>query len=165
MCFYHDYDWTAEVSERSTITVPEAGRARCDECGCTIPPGAVAHSLYQQQYEECHRCAGYDSDGCECPKDKDGDCIECQCPEPVYGETFEYTCCDECDKFLLAVEYAEVEAGCDRSEARPSLCGMIEDIRGGGMDEAKKYWKAARRMFPELVASGYLGRLWRRVFG
>lgn len=30
---------------------------------------------------------------------------------------------------------------------------------------AKKYFKKARQMFPELVASGYLGWLWRETFG
>src|SRR6185436_18288273 len=129
--------------------------------------GQITHHIYQQEHEECRRC----SEGeCECvgsrndeddPQDHD-----CKCAEPNFGETFDYDRCDDCHKFLCAIEAAEIDAGCKPYEARPSLCGMIENITNAdnSMDEAKRYFKKARSMFPELVASKYLAWLWRKMF-
>lgn len=159
MCFYHSYDWTAEVYEESSS--PAESATSCHECDEPIPVGATLHSIYMQQYEDCGTCR---KGVCECPKDEDGDCPECKCEEPNVGEVEDYWRCDGCHKFLQAVEAAELAAGCPRRAARPLLTGMCEEVSNGGRDEARKYFKQARSQFPELVASGYLGRLWRKMF-
>lgn len=155
MCFYHDdYDWIAQVSEEDELVATKP--TKCAECRRVVQVGDTLDHIFMQQYEECRTC--YDGT-CEC---EDGKC--CQCPEPRFGETSNYYRCEECSKFLDAVQEAEQEAGCNYTEARPGLETMIDDIRGGGIDEAKRYWKAAAKLSPELVRSGYLGWLWRRMF-
>lgn len=155
MCFVNDdYDWIAEESSRNTSTATAV--YACCECGFPINIGEEYELLYLRQYEECHLC--YEGE-CSCDPDK---C--CQCDPAYFGETSEYTTCLNCTKFLHAVEEAEVESGCHRNEARPHLSQMEFDIRDGGMDEAKKYFKTARRLFPELVSNGYLGRLWKGMW-
>lgn len=155
MCFVNDYEWTADLVERWTETVEK--EVHCDECYRAVPVGAVVHRVFMQEHEECRACF-YDGD-CECPE---GEC--CKCEKPTFGETFDYFCCDECQKFLGAVSASEVEAGCRPSESLPSLSGMVPEINGGGMEEAKKYFKKARVLHPDLVRSGYLGWLWRKIF-
>ena len=167
MCFYNDdYDWTASVVEQSTgVSIGKL----CDECHLPIPPGATIHHIFMQEHEECHAC---ENGECECPLTADGelscDSKGCQCEKPAFGETFDYDRCDECDKFLRAVEAAEIDEGCEPYEARPGLGGMIEELRNLEGDNevypAKRYFKLAVKMFPELVTSGYLGRLAKRVF-
>jgi hypothetical protein len=155
MCFVHgDYEWIANISHHSDA--PAEKETTCDECGCPILVGQMLHHIYQQEYEECRDCEEGD---CSCERDK---C--CQCKEPDVGNTCDYDRCDQCDKFLQAVEDAEVAAGCSKSDARPALGEMRDDISNGGRDEARKYFVAARRMFPELVASGYLHAMWQRIF-
>jgi hypothetical protein len=152
MCFLNEGDWTASLVEKQdTIAQKETS---CDECCTKICVGDPLHTVYMQEHEECGRC---DNGECECDK-----C--CQCPEPDIGETFSYECCDQCHKFLQAVENAELEAGCDRSDSRPSYGAMHEEIRDGGAHEAKKYYTHAARDFPELVQSGYLKELWQEMF-
>lgn len=155
MCFVNDYDWYAQEVAHSTR--PAATPTRCAECRETIPVGGLVHHTFMQEYEECHIC--YEGD-CTCADDK---C--CQCEEPEYGETFDYDCCDGCHKFLSAVQHAEEDAGCSGDETRPPLGEMRSAIRDGGRDEAKRYWLRALRDYPELKASGYLGRLWKNIFG
>lgn len=154
MCFVHDYDWHASVCERTTNTAEKP--TRCHECGRMIAADSPVHHVYMQQYEECRDCERGD---CSCGDD----C--CQCPDPAVGETFNYDCCEDCQKFLYAVQVAEEEAGCSGDETRPWLGGMTEAIHDGGRDEARRYFKTALRMHPELRASGYLGWLWRWMFG
>jgi hypothetical protein len=160
MCFYSgDYDWYAAINEESTLCA--AKPTQCDECHTTIPIGGIVHHIFQQENESCSDCEdGY----CTCPRDEDGDCLDCCCLDPNYGESFECDWCDECDKFVKAVKAAEIEAGCPEHQSRPLLTQMRDSIHDGGMEEAKKYWIKARSLYPELVASGYLGKLWRRVF-
>jgi hypothetical protein len=154
MCFWNDdYDWTAEVSEEEEFVASKP--TKCQECYRLIPAGETMVHIWMQQYEECHAC--YDGE-CECPE---GRC--CQCEEPVFGETFDYHRCQECDKFLMAVEAAEVEEGCARHESRPGLGAMASDIMDGDRENIKRYFKRALRDFPELKASGYLTRLGKRI--
>jgi len=161
MCFYQDYDWYASiVEEQTTVATTEAA---CNECYRKIQRGQTIHTVYQQEHETCQDCEnGY----CDCHVRFDGDDHECECPNPNFGETFDYVCCHDCHLFLEAVESVEIEAGCHERESRPSYCGMIEDIgrANGDMDEAKRYFKKAAKMFPNLVKSGYLGCLWRKMF-
>jgi hypothetical protein len=153
MCFVNECDWSPMVNEEADIKA--CGCTKCDECHAVIEYGDSMHTIYQQESEECLQCR----DGwCEC----EGDC--CECSDPDFGETFDYVRCEQCDKFLKAVEAAEIEAGCGPHEARPMLSMMVEDINNGGREEARKYFKKAKAMFPELVASGYLGGLWRKMF-
>lgn len=154
MCFYADYDWTASVSVARGTTASRD--MRCDECRQPIREGQFVHHLYQQQYEECRYC---EDEGCSCPE---GDC--CQCEKPDHGEECDWYCCENCWKFLMTVEAAEVAAGCRRSEALPPLYCAFEYIQENGIEEARKYFKLARRVYPELVTSGALGRLWREMF-
>jgi hypothetical protein len=159
MCFVNDYDWYAEVCEQDDR--PALADFTCDECWRLILAGQMQHHVHQEEYEECQRCA---DDDCDCQKNGNGRCDGCQCDQPATGETFDYNRCEECDKFLKAVEQAEIEAGCDLSDSRPGLCGMIPEIQGGGREEAGRYFQKALRMFPELKASGYLGWLYKRMF-
>lgn len=167
MCFASDYDWYAEFIDNST---PIADRdIRCDECHCAIPAGTRYHHTYMQQHEECRDC---DNGECECqPIFEDGvqvgrTCEDngCQCAEPNIGETFEWHCCESCFKFLDAIEAAEVEAGCKRYEARPPLTEMLDSLRNAGARDCKRYYRKASQMFPELVISDYLPKLWRKLF-
>ena len=162
MCFLdHDYDWYASVSERSTVTLEKP--TQCQECRRMMQSGETAHHVYMQEAEECVDCEHGD---CECGwNDEAGTFRCCKCPEPSVGNTFDYDCCVECDKFLQAVEAAEIDAGCAISDALPPLTEMMEAIMNGDMDDAKRYFKKAVAMWPELKASGYLGRLWRDMFG
>ena len=159
MCFNVDYDWTAEISEESTTTAEKPWT--CDECFRKFPVGTTRHVVYQQEWEECQACANGE---CECKHADPDDPIDCQCAEPSYGETFDYQRCDECNKFLAAVEQAELDAGCPPGESLPPYCGMTEYIGNSGIDEAKKYFVKALRMHPELKASGYLTMIYGKMF-
>lgn len=160
MCFVNEPDWYASINEWTEYLAEK--ETRCDECHCRIQPGELVHHLFQQEHEECHACENCE---CECP-DVDDFCHECKCEKPNFGEDFTYDRCDGCHKFLEAIEESEIEAGCKSWEARPHLCGMLEEIREGDNDdhrEAKRYWKKAREMFPELMESGYLKRIWKQL--
>lgn len=154
MCFLADYDWYAQVCEQSERVVETP--TKCNECGRIVQPGEKMHHVWMQQYEECHNC---DCGECACNLDASG-----QCPEPEFGETFDYDRCEQCDKFLSAVQHAEEDEGCQGVEARPGLGSMMNDICDGGRSDAKRYFQRAARDYPELKASGYLGRLWNRMF-
>lgn len=41
---------------------------------------------------------------------------------------------------------------------------MRNAMQDAGPEESRKYFKAALRSYPELKASGYLGRLWNELF-
>lgn len=155
MCFTYDADWCAAISEvTDTVATKET---RCDECRATIPVGAFLHTVYMQEAEECVLCEYGDcACGVEC----------CKCEKPSFGETFDYSRCEGCHKFLEAVKAAELEVGCPEHASLPAYTAMIDDIGccNGDRCEAKRYFKKAKAMFPELVTSGYLGRLWRKMF-
>lgn len=153
MCFVAcDYDWTASVVVDTDE--PAKKKTHCDECGADIQVGEMLHHKSFQEHEECRVCH---PDGEESPPDLEEH-------EHEFGETSDYDRCDSCDKFLQAVEAAELEAGCSKYDSRPNLAYMIEDIRNGDMDDAKRYWKKAVVMFSELKASGYLAKLWQVCF-
>ena len=163
MCFVNeDYDWIARVVEEADITV--AKPCKCSECGGVIPIGDFAHTIHQQEHEQCHDCEYGD---CECSRDDEGERIcetkGCQCEKPNLGESFDYIRCEGCEKFLYAVQVVEEEEGCHHAEARPAL-PMWDDLQGIGRSKCKKYWKKAAKMFPEIKASGHLGLLWRMAF-
>lgn len=156
MCFYTEADWTASVQDEKTTTAEKP--TRCDECRCIIPAGGTVHHLFQQEHEEC--VCQYYGDAKE--YGPDGECI---CEPPNFGETFEYDKCDECAKFLKAVELVEKEAGCPPDQRHPYLCQMIETIRDQvEPEDAKRYFKKALTQYPELQKSGYLGRIGKRIF-
>lgn len=159
MCFVTDCDWEAETQIKSHLKAKR--RMICRECNARIEEGEEYFYIFQQEHEICNVC--YEGD-CDCPKDEDDDCIECKCEEPDFGENFEYHSCLSCEKFLKAVQEAEVESGCSIYESQPYLEQMKGSIQEGGMEEAKKYFKKAKSMFPELVKSGYLGQLWKGLF-
>lgn len=154
MCFLNECEWFASINEHSSNPATKA--TKCNECGIVIQPGEIVHRLYQQEYEECRDCEyGY----CECEKDK---C--CICEKPNYGETFDYDCCDNCDKFLKAIEASEIEVGCRRSESRPMLTMMVEDIREANDPESvRRYVKKALVMFPELKTNKYISRIAKKL--
>ena len=153
MCFVNDdCDWTASVvQEADTVAT---GQVMCDECSANIGIGEFVHTIHMEESEWCKDCENGD---CACV----GEC--CQCKTPNLGETFDYLRCEQCDKFLKAIEAAEIEEGCSEDTARPML-PMWDDIQGMGRGDAKRYWKKAKEMFPEMVASGHLGKLWRMAF-
>lgn len=164
MCFVtDDYDWTVGHQEESSE--PATRPLRCGECGCAIAIGQLAHRIYMQEADEGSECLACLNGDCSClwnDEKEESDC--CQCENPSVGETFEYHQCDECHKFLAAIKAAELAAGCREYESQPYLGQMICDVQNGGEREAKKYFQTALRQFPELKASGYLGRLWKRMF-
>lgn len=157
MCFVNDCDWFASVYNLGTMTVEKP--TKCLECYGVVPYGATLHTVHMQEHEECHVC---EYGECDCPKDKDGDCKECKCDPPDYGERFHYHRCEDCNKFLNAIQIAEEEAGCGNDEARPLLTEMRDQLREAGPREAKKYYQVAMREYPEL--KDYLTWLWRRLF-
>jgi hypothetical protein len=159
MCFYNDYEWTAEIT--AEWTAPIEVITKCDECKSHMNVGSEMTFIHMQEYEECYRCAECE---CDCPRDKDGDCVGCQCEPPEFGETFDYVRCEQCGKFLKAVEAAELKAGCRLSDSRPALGNMIEEIQDGDNEGAQNYFETAREMFPELVNSGYLSNLFELIF-
>lgn len=162
MCFVNDEcEWHATVVEKF-ISIGEEP-TQCMECRRDFSVGTTFHCTYMQEDDECGACRDGD---CECP-DGDCECPDedcCSCDEPDYGMTFDYKRCDDCEKYLDAVEKAELAAGCGRDEARPPYEMMIEYIRNGGVSEAKKYFIEAVKRYPELKTSGYLAFLWWRMF-
>lgn len=150
MCFYADYDWYASVCETEDRTADKP--FHCMECGTVVNVGESYQYTWMQEHEECHRCEEGD---CECV-DRD-DFHECKCAEPNYGETYTYRCCQNCRKFLDAVEQHELHEGCERDEARPPLGEMADYMRE--LDDLGGYFAEAEKMHPELKQSGYLDRM------
>lgn len=146
MCFWNECDWHAQVVEHDDEVLDRD--IKCFECRRTIKAGQLTHCVFMQEREECREC----------------DEVDCTCGEKAFGETYHCRSCDECFKFLNAVSAAEIAAGCNVSESRPSYEGMIEEISNSGMDEAKKYFKRALVTFPELKTSGYLKWFWKEMF-
>lgn len=120
MCFYHDSDWQAEVSEQTTLTATKP--VHCDECRRTIAVGDGYVHVYQQQYEE--------------PLEEDGDC----------GETYDYDRCLDCDRLLRAIAAVEKDRGCPPYSALPALTELREAMEEDGADYAAR----AVEMFPDL---------------
>lgn len=156
MCFYADSDWVARQVEESSRTTQPGENLHCHECQRDITAGCTLHEIEMHEYDECQVC--YDGE-CKCP---DGDC--CRCEQPQYGEDCHWQVCNDCFRFLEAVQYVEEDAGCSGPETRPLLFRMQEAICDRGLAEAKPYWQRARKLYPDLASSGYLGWLWREVF-
>lgn len=143
MCFYHDYGWVAEISEKTegVATVPTA----CDECHQVIHPGEFLLHIFQQQHSEDSWAEDHGDD------------------EPFEpGETFEYDRCERCHKLLQAIRAAEEEAGCRGSETQPALGELREAMFEA--DDAGHYADKAREMFPELAASGIMAARFHQIW-
>lgn len=162
MCFYNDdYDWTAAVCEEDKRTASKP--VRCMECRRLIPVGGAVVHVFLRQHEACKNCdeelrEEWDDDY------EGGPLTPCADGKHDYGETYDYDRCEDCDQFLQAVQTAELEAGCRLNESRPPLEFMVEYIAEAGIEEARKYFKKARDLFPCLKESGFLGWLWRKMF-
>src|SRR5580658_5316370 len=141
MCFVNDYDWISRQSDEATY--PAEKPVRCDECGRVIEVGKQVRHIHMQEYGdgECKDC---EEGSCECTT-LEKDC--CACDKPDTGESFEYDCCEECSKFLKAIETAEIEAGCSINEAHPPLTEMINELHEAGANETEKYLNKAIEMF------------------
>jgi hypothetical protein len=163
MCFYQsdDYDWFATINELSDVILDKP--RHCTECGRSMKAGEPAVHLFQQEHEECDCCYG-DSGPCDCPKNEDDECIECKCEEPNFGESCEDWQCLECNKFLKAIEQVETDEKCPPNERQPAWGQMVDSIREFEREDAIKYFRKAYKMYPELKASGYLKRMWARMF-
>lgn len=151
MCFYADYDWYASVCETEDRIADKP--FKCHECCAVVAAGESYRYVFQQEQETCQRC---EEGECEC-SDADDPAHDCQCYEPNYGETFEYCICQNCRKFLDAVERHELNEGCRKDEARPPLGEMVEYMRE--IDALDGYFAEAEKMFPELAENGYLDRM------
>lgn len=154
MCFIDHSDWYADIYDRSSK--PAERPVRCDECHELIGAGQLCHTVFMQQYECCLRCgrAGPDSSD---PEDR------CCCADgPNYGEQYDYLSCDNCYRFLEAVESAELAAGCRPHESRPHLGSLLDELGDLGPGHVRNYLLTARQKYPDLKP--YLGRLWKRLF-
>jgi hypothetical protein len=139
MCFVNSYDWYAQTVERSTSVV--AKERQCMECHRIMTAGQTTHCIHMEEHEECQVCLNKE---CSCRKDE---C--CECSSPDFGETYDYERCEECHKFLEAVEAAELEAGCSLNESRPALESMMDELIEA--DDRERYFVKALEMFPELM--------------
>lgn len=160
MCFYNDnYDWFASLTDESDVALDKP--TKCVECRRQMEIGEVASHIFQQEHEECHSCTEGE---CSCPKDEDDTCQDCQCEEPDFGETYECDRCQECKKFLSAIEEHEKDEGCPPGERQPAYGEMAESLREFPRKERSQYFRKAYRMFPELKRSGYLNRIASKIF-
>jgi hypothetical protein len=122
MCFYNDYDWTAEVNEE-TEGVADTENS-CIDCSAKIIRGEWRRNIVQQEHEECQQieeCGHDDDDNLihDCERDKD----ECN-----YGENFECDICQRCDTIRKAILKVEISEGCDPSEGQPALGELKEQV-------------------------------------
>lgn len=141
MCFINEGDWTARVVEQDDNAVSNT-EIKCGECRRAIPAGVPHISIYLQEHNE-DDWDDWDDDGNPLNFDP--------------GETFETNRCADCEKLLKAVEASEMEAGCHRSQARPCLEMLFEEISESRC--GLRYRTKAQEMFPELEASGYLAEM------
>lgn len=125
MCFYHDYEWTADVSETTEGPLPV--RQKCDECRRWINAGETCLMVHQEQHEACLHCDPDDMGDYE-GRGGGGECD--------HGEVFDYVCCWRCQQIRAAIRAVEEHEGCGGSEAEPSYGGMFEEVSdAGGWDE------------------------------
>jgi hypothetical protein len=120
MCFLHEYDWYASVSEESQgpLNVP----TRCTECGRRLNSGEWALQIHQQEKECC--------DDCEC--DSSPDCHCETCPDGCdLGEVVDYTACEKCELIRKAIRDVEEAEGCIGDEAEPPRGMMVEGVNEG----------------------------------
>ena len=155
MCFVNEGDWTAAETYDSILLVDR--EMSCDECYAKIKPGDVAFWSWACEHETCQTCE-QDEDRWE-----NDEYQGCNCGKPDFGETCDYHRCWNCHLFLEAIEAAEIDAGCPKYASRPMLFSLREELVEGGAREAKKYYRKAIVMFPQLKE--YLAFTWRRCFG
>jgi hypothetical protein len=157
MCFDVDSDWSASVCETTDPVTEKA--FRCEECRETVQVGESFRQIFMQERETCYAC---DEGECDCV-DWDADDVpldhKCRCEKPSYGEQYTYRSCQNCCKFLEAVEKHERDEGCGPDESRPGLGDMIESMAYFDDDQLAGYFAEAEKMHPDLRASGYLDRL------
>ena len=162
MCFYHDgdYDWLARVHETDTVVANKP--VKCLECYRRIPLGRPYTHIEMREWECCKVCdpdtraeaRDYDSSGA--PEDEPiVPCAEGQCD---FGESDEHRICEECEKFLTAIQRVEEDDGCTGSETRPAYSELREAMWES--DHAQKYIDRARTDSPELAMSGYLDEMY-----
>jgi hypothetical protein len=154
MCFYHDYDWSAQVVEEDDSV--SNGTVRCDECFQKIAVGERYRHTYMQEYEECRRCVddsyAFDED------DFDPDNEECKAGRHCVGETYDYDVCERCQKLLKVIKSVEEDDGCKGAETQPSL-GELREVFWES-DHAVDYIDRALKDYPELAFSGHLDRFY-----
>lgn len=141
MCFYNDYDWRAEVCEKSERSSEED--CHCDECHQAIPAGVRHTYIYMAQHETPR---DWNDEGLEYGEDLPEDDPSRFDP----GEEFDYRCCSRCWKVLEAIEAAELEEGCPKHAARPALTRLHSVMWVDANREGGRYRAKAMAMFPEL---------------
>lgn len=160
MCFIDDgdYDWVAEYQETDKNYSNRLFRLRCAECGVLIDAGESCCRMYLQQWEE-PRCAACEMvEGCNCvPSNYDSE--EAFQSRFSTGDSETVIWCQECEKFLTAIEAVEEAEGCPAYSRRPRVGGMREELWHLDKADKKKYFLRAKQMFPELVTSGYFARI------
>jgi hypothetical protein len=140
MCFYHEYDWEAEVYENDVGTAEQP--TCCQECDEPIPVGGWVRHIHMRELEHCresHWLHDYAEEP-ECPPDCEHD----------FGETDDYDRCEGCDKILRAVKAVEEANGCKGDETQPALSMLSEALHDA--DDASDYVAKALELFPELAA-------------
>ncbi len=157
MCFYHDgdYDWLARFHESNTTVAEKA--VKCLECFNPIRAGVPYTHIEMREWEECKVCdpetraeaSDYDSSS-----NSDEPVEPCEEGKCDYGESDYHRICEECSKFLNAIQRVEEEDGCTGAEARPAY-GQLREAMWES-DHAQDYLNRARADYPELAMSGYL---------
>lgn len=136
MCFYHEYDWSAEVYERDEGAAGE--KCRCVDCRRQIHVGETVTHFYLREREECECGAEFGETG---PCDFDDG-------EPHnFGEEDEFDVCGQCVQVRRAIRAQEESEGCSGGEAEPSY-GELQDAICN--DDEGKYAAKVLEMFPDL---------------
>lgn len=142
MCFYNDYDWSAQII--NTTEGPADKPVNCHECPQKIQVGEWRRKIYMQEHELCQLC----EDDCSDVFDEEINKNECK---HEYGQRYTYYCCQDCDKVLQAVKAHEVEAGCPAYAQQPPLGELWVGLQDSG--EGHIYAAKAIAMFPELAGT------------
>lgn len=150
MCFYWEGDWIARLVE--TESRVSDGSIRCDECRRKIRVGTKYEHTAYREHEECRRCED------ECSDWYEPDHPDCADGKHHYGEEDASDVCEECERFLAAVQAVEADEGCSPSESRPPYGELLEAMWES--DGAQAYIDRARADYPELAMSGYLDRIY-----
>jgi hypothetical protein len=139
VCFYNDYDWSAEYVEN---TESESGEVtHCDECGVTIGESEWRRHVYMREYKQCQECEYLEDVNCE---------------QHNYGETFTYDCCRGCDNILKAIKQVEQEEGCPSDAQQPAFTALYDELTQH--ESANLYARRALEMFPDLVNHKFITR-------
>jgi hypothetical protein len=142
MCFYNDYDWTAEVNEWTCIRSPL--ESQCHDCCRVVRPREWIIYIHQQEHECCQICEDEWSDDYD-------ESVESAGCEHRYGETFDGCICRECGLILAAIYELEEKEGCPEG-ARQPVAGEL----GDAVHWEPKYQRYALERFPELKTHRFL---------